>query len=97
MRRAGSLWHKIAGSSNTRKLSTNESRAPLDLDQWEWRTLPGDRPPGELGRLGLLVGEGLGLLLQPADHLAQAGLALAPPHSAGLLERVGWQVEPESQ
>ena len=29
MQRAGSLWHKIAGASNTREA----------LDQWEWRTL----------------------------------------------------------
>ena len=53
---------------------------------------PGDRPP--LG-LRLLVGEGHGLLLQPAHHLAQAGLALAPPHPAGLLEGVRRQVEPQ--
>ena len=33
MRGAGSLWHNIAGLSNTLKLSTNESRASLDLDQ----------------------------------------------------------------
>ena len=39
MRRAGSLWYKIAGTSNTLKLSTNESRASLELDQWEWRSL----------------------------------------------------------
>ena len=31
--------HKITGLSNTLKLSTNESRASLDLDQGEWRTL----------------------------------------------------------
>ena len=30
---AGSLLHKIAGASNTLKLSTNESRASLELDQ----------------------------------------------------------------
>ena len=34
----GSLWHMIAGSSNTLILLTNESQAWLDLDQWEWRT-----------------------------------------------------------
>ena len=39
MRRAGSLWHKSAGASNTLKLSTNESWVSLELDQWEWRTL----------------------------------------------------------
>ena len=39
MRWAGSLWHKRHWRSNTMKLSTNESRASLDLDQWEWTTL----------------------------------------------------------
>ena len=33
MRRAGSLWHKRHWRSNTMKLSTNESRASLSLDQ----------------------------------------------------------------
>ena len=33
MRRAGSLWHKIAGVSNTMKLSTNESAVMSVLDQ----------------------------------------------------------------
>ena len=55
---------------------------------------PGDRPP--LG-LRLLVGEAHGLLLQPAHHLTQAGLALAPPHPAGLLLGVGRQVEPRTE
>ena len=31
--RAGSLWYKRAGASNTMKLSTNESRASTFLDQ----------------------------------------------------------------
>ena len=30
----------LYGASNTLKLSTNESRASLELDQCEWRTLP---------------------------------------------------------
>ena len=33
MRGAGSLWHKRHWRSNTMKLSTNESRASLELDQ----------------------------------------------------------------
>ena len=39
MRRAGSLSHKTDGASKTLELSTNESRASLELDQWEWRRL----------------------------------------------------------
>ena len=31
---AGSLWHKNAGTGNILKLSTNESRASLEVDQW---------------------------------------------------------------
>ena len=48
---AGSLWHKRVGASNTTKLSTNESQAWFELDQWQWRKLPDSRPahcrPGE--------------------------------------------------
>ena len=69
MPRAGSLWHKTAGASNTLRLWTNESRASFNLDQWWWRTLPGE----ELG----LDGDGDVLLPAGGRGLHAPGLAVA--------------------
>ena len=76
-------------SKNTMKLSTNESRALLDLDQWEWRPLTwlGEITRGWHISISSVVGGLIGLSCITSDQIRN----LAAPSRGGYSDSEVWR------